>query len=103
MNKSLSEILESSKDGIDPSYDECYYAMLALSRLYSLEHADLQSVVGNYSIKAHNIILERSYKRQKEAMASTPKTWLGSDIPGDAQYDKMRKIISEISKKFLGH
>jgi hypothetical protein len=46
--RTLGEIITSAKDGKKPSYDECYWSMLALDALHHFDHHALLDLMSRY-------------------------------------------------------
>lgn len=99
--RTLFDIVEGAKDGNKPTYDECYFAMLALSSLHAMEHAAVNELAGNMSKAKHGLTLKQSFNRSKEAFAVPPDEWLGTNIPGDKMYDNMRRISKAVLQKVI--
>ncbi len=99
--KDLSEILDNAKDGIKPSYDECYYAMLVLHSLLAQEHSTTCEMA-NPNCKIRPVLLKQARSRIVQANVSDPQEYLGDNVPGNKRYDSLRRFTKAIGKKLFG-
>lgn len=97
--RTLFDIVEGAKDGIKPSHDECYYAMLALDALLHFDHQDLRRLAYNETKVPVTILASGSFDRLKRALGCSPLAWLGTQVPGNRDYDRMRRAAFAILKK----
>ena len=98
--KTLYEIIEDAKSGLKPSHEECYWAMLALDALNSLDAMGLRRIVkGNHKYITPEYILNESFNRTKRALSSDPKIFVGpGNDPSTKEYQHRRKISLKILK-----
>ena len=92
-DRTLFEILEDLKSGGMPSYNELYYGLLADSALRV-------HLVGLYKKDKHRDAWKaEAQKVVHRALNTPPKDWLGSNLPGNPDYEKWRGIAKGIAKK----
>lgn len=101
--RTLGEIIESAKKGNKPSWDECYWAMLALDALHNFDSRALR----NLAYKEKNppnfskLQADESFRRCKAALAKSPKDWVGrNNDPANPEYQKRRNIALKLFDKF---
>lgn len=103
--RTLIEIIEEAKDGIMPTHEECYYAMLAYSSMLYFDHKALQDELLSEKetpkfikeMKAQN-----SFDMLKGALNKSPKEWLGdSHDPMKPEYQKFRKAAGKLLDKVM--
>lgn len=95
--RTLFEIVESAKDGTKPTYDECYWAMLALSALSHFDKQDLRELAHGKPSKllTPQFRSEESFKRWKAALNRDPKSYVGwENDPSNPEYQKRRRLHS---------
>jgi hypothetical protein len=102
--RTLFEIVDGAKDGQRPTYDECYWAMLALSALLAFErdtiHKMLKEEVGPFNREYY---ANQSLKRNQEAFKISPQQYVGwSNDPANPDYQRERRIFKKIADKVLG-
>lgn len=98
--RTLFEIIDGAKDGNKPTYDECYYAMLAYSYLHQSPLDHLYRLVDKGD-KVTPIIINRyaedDHKMFQAALKTQPDKWIGiNNDPNNAGYQAMRKIGKHI-------
>ena len=103
--RTLSEIIDSAKDGNMPTHEECYWAMLCFNALLNDDHRRLREELlaekptPGYirATKANN-----SFNAYKSALNKSPKEWLGPNHdPSNPEYQKYRKMGNKIINKFI--
>lgn len=102
--RTLFEIIDSAKDGHMPTHDECYYAMLALSALHYFDHHALSELDKDHRQAWWiNLQINESFGRFKNALAKSPKDWVGWDEdPANPEYQKRRNIGKKLVDRVLG-
>jgi hypothetical protein len=104
MSKTLSEIIESCKDGERPEYDELRFAVLALSHIQSFNFQDMLKVYQKSPDEPFGLkrIAEESFNRTKRVMAVPPKEYLGDNWnPDKPEYQKQRKVMRRLANKIF--
>lgn len=101
--KSLFDIIESAKDGQKPTYDECYWAMLAFDTLHFFDLITVKDLAFNNKIyKFRKLFGDESFKRNKAAFAKSPKNYVGvKNDPSNFEYQKRRKAHNKIIQKAI--
>ncbi len=101
--RTLSGIIDAVKDGKDVPYDELYYALVVVENLRIMNAtALLDCTIGKYaeSLTAKNLIGRLSFDRDKRAMKSNPKTWLGKhNDPRNPSCQAIRKFSKKLVEK----
>lgn len=103
VGKTLYEIVDQAKSGGMPTHEECYWAMLALSHLQSLDQQRLLKL----SVEQNATLLTKlssseSFKRLKSALDKPPQDWLGQSYdPKDIVYQKDRMVGLKLLKKAM--
>jgi hypothetical protein len=100
--RTLFEIIEGARDGNKPTHDECYFAMLVLANIGSLDRSDLREVCTEPTPMRCKLKMEGSFNRFKRALAADPEKWLGSNVPGNPSYDRFRDVALRLMEKFTG-
>jgi hypothetical protein len=95
--RTLFDIIDGAKDGIRPSPDEAYFALLALANLHYFDHNDLRRLALGKTKTPGNVLAEESFRRYKAALDADPQRWLGDEVPGNPDYDRFRAA----GKRFL--
>lgn len=101
--RTLFEIIEITKDGDKPTYDECYYAMLALNGLLSLANMDIRCMADE---KCNSPVLRKiwgdeNHKRMRTALDIPPRQYLGDDVPSNPDYQYLRNIGKKLFDRVL--
>lgn len=99
--RSLKEILEGARDGNKPSYDECYFAMLVLSNLYSMEFSAVNELCNSSSTDKKKVTHTESIQRNKKAFDVAPDELLNDNVPGNPDYDRMRKASKAVLSRIF--
>ncbi len=103
--RTLSEIIESAKDGNMPSHEECYWAMLCYSWLLNADHRQLREALLAEKPAPEfirKLKAENSFNMYKSALNKTPKEFMGpSNDPSNSEYQKFRKIGTKILDKII--
>lgn len=95
MERTLNGILESAKDGVKPSYDECYWAMLALDALLFFDRNALCQLIDE-SPKVE-LAADESLKRLRRAMATNPQAYMGpGNDPSNPDVQRQRKAAQRV-------
>jgi hypothetical protein len=97
--RTLFEIVEGARDGNKPTHDECYFAMLMLDALLGMDHRDLRDVCLAPTPVRCSLKLDGSFKRFKAGLDADPQKWLGTQVPGNPEYDRMRKAAFALLAK----
>ncbi|MDU2063758.1 MAG: hypothetical protein E6713_02870 [Sporomusaceae bacterium] len=103
--RTLYEIIESTKDGNQPNYAECYWAMLAFNTLLNMDHRRLREVL--LSEKpipefVRKLQADNSFNAYKGALNKSPKEWLGPQHdPASHEFQRIRKISNGLFEKAL--
>lgn len=104
--KTLFEIIETAKDGGMPTHEECYWAMLALDALSTLDRMVFNREMLKEPatrIEFRRLHAENSHKSWHTALNKAPKDWLGPEHdPSNAENQRVRKIHKRIYDKFVG-
>jgi hypothetical protein len=101
--RTLMQIIDAAKDGQKPSYDECYWAMLALCSLWNLDRGALFDLADQpHPLRTVESIAERSFNRGKRALATSPQEWLGPDSdPANPDYQYERGVFAKLLEKAI--
>jgi hypothetical protein len=92
--RTLSEIIESAKDGNMPSHEEWYWAMLVYNSMFIMEHwqynealmAEKLAPVFICKLKAEN-----SFITYQNMLNKSPKKFMGqSNDPSNPEYQRFR-------------
>lgn len=95
IERTLNDILESAKDGVKPSFDECYWAMLALDALLFFDRDALCQLIDE-SPKVERAA-DESLKRLRRAMATNPQAYMGpSNDPSHPAVQKRRQAAQRV-------
>ena len=95
--RTLGEIIESAKSGKKPTHDECYWSMLALESLGTLDSLDIRKLLEPSKIFTPEHVHEKNWDRWKKALGIDPKVWIGPhNDPSSAEYQKQREISKKI-------
>lgn len=100
--RTLFEIVESAKDGIQPTAEECYWAMLALDAVsIKLSTEMLRLTAGEpVSETIRKAKGKFCYEFAKSAMAHDPQRWLGPNHdPANPEVQRFRKLAFEIMER----
>lgn len=102
--RTLSEIIDLAQDGGMPTFEECYWAMLALNALNNMNMKrvmDIYSARDKPSLKmCAELKWKGSFEANKAAMNVTPQHYLGpTHDPANPECQKFRKF----SKSVLNH
>lgn len=97
--RTLYEIIEGARDGIKPTHDECYYAMLALDSLCTLNRMSLDRVCENPTPIRCTVTAEQVFEQSKTAFSVSPRKWLGDNVPENKDYQAMRRVAHRVLAK----
>ena len=106
--RTLFEIVEGARDGTKPTHDECYFAMLALDALRHFERMDVRTLCEAIAENKPSLKMRgemtgtESFNRSKKTFATDPQKWLGKNVPGNPEHDRMRKIAYKVFEKATG-
>lgn len=96
--KSLREIIELTKSGGKPDYDELRYALVAMCLLKRLDVTALQRLFKLEKEKQYDPLkngiefeLNECINKTKEALAKDPKEWLGPVNDPDNKIETVKK------------
>jgi hypothetical protein len=106
--RTLDEIIEETKDGGRPEYDELRYALVAMCGLHWFVYNNLLDLAerertGKYNPKMFGLewASNERFKNFKTAMAMSPKEYVGDSFDPDSDTCKeMRKFSKGILNKF---
>lgn len=103
--RTLSEIIESAKDGNMPTHEECYWAMLCYNSIFNIDHRQLREALLVEKLAPEfirNLKAETSFNMYKSALNKSPKEFMGpSNDPSNPEYQKFRKMGNKIIDKFI--
>jgi len=100
--RTLAEIIECIKDGYDPSYEELYWAMLAMEALANFDSMDIRRLLNKGPLFTPEYVHRTSFDRWKKALNKDPKTWVGTNNdPKTTEYQRRRKIAKKIFDKVM--
>jgi len=101
--RTLSEIIESAKDGNMPTHEECYWAMLAVNAVAFLDHRALNELANRPSkLLSPKFQWEESFRRWKSALNRDPKSYVGwNNDPSNSDYQKMRSASLRLMNKIM--
>lgn len=104
--RTLGEIIESAKDGFEPTKDELLYALLAMSALHHFDHRHIMETVTHPNWVSDDwsrqMWADESFNRFKLALNTDPQTWLGwGNDPKNPDYQKMRRAASKLLDKVM--
>ena len=102
--RTLYEIIENAKDGVMPTHDECYWAMLAYESMLNIDSRNLRNelMAANRPLEAiRKLKADNSFNMYKNALNKSPKDWLGpNNDPSNPEYQKFRQIGIKLFEKF---
>ena len=103
--RTLSEIIDSAKDGNMPSHEECYWAMLVYNSMFIMEHRQYNEAL-LVEKPAPDFIrkmkAENSFNTYQNMLRKSPKEFMGPDNdPSNPEYQKFRKMGMKIVDKFI--
>lgn len=91
--RTLYDIIETTKDGETPTFDECFYAMLALDGLLNMAGSDIRHLTDEKtSAVFRKMWADEHLHRNRMAYNADPKTYMGNDVPTNADYQYRRAI-----------
>lgn len=100
--RTLFEIVDGAKDGQKPTYDECYWAMLALSALLAFDQDTIAKMPEEERVFIREIRANESLKRNQQAFKVPPQKYVGwSNDPANPDYQRRRRIFKKIADKAL--
>ena len=101
--KTLFEIVESARDGVMPSHEECYWAMLALDAISHFDRRALMDLANRPSkLMTPQWQYEESFRRHKAALNKDPKSYVGwNNDPSNPEFQKRRKVANKILDRAL--
>lgn len=102
--RKLFEIIEDLKSGKKPSHDECYWAVLALDALSTLDGSAIRRLAKRVEAHGEKTLadLDRNewFRRWKDALHKDPKTYLGPNHdPSNPEYQKRRQAALKLYNK----
>ena len=111
--RTTAEIVSDAKDGIMPSHEECFWAMLALSGKLHFAQKDLEAIgkemeENRGKPRPMGILLRCPSKSEvfsshHKFLNKDPKEWLGkSGDPFSAENQEIRKIGKKLINKAAG-
>lgn len=91
--RTLYDILEAAKDGgfEAVTHDECYHAMIVLVGLCNLATSDVRKAA-EAKPPFREIWANEAHNRYRQALNVAPDTYLGKNVPGNAEYDRFRAM-----------
>ena len=102
--RTLLEIIESIKDGEEPTREELYYSVLALEALSSFDHMDFRRLLKKPDSRFFTIewLNNEVFNRSKNAYRKSPKDWVGWDNdPHNPDYQGMRVMHKRLFDKII--
>jgi hypothetical protein len=103
--RTLSEIIEDTKDGNMPTHEECYWAMLCFNWLLNNDHRRLQEelLAENQAPEfIRKMKADNSHNAYNTALNKSPKDYLGpNNDPSNPEYQRFRKFGNKIVDKFI--
>lgn len=97
--RTLLEIIDATRDGGRPEYDELRYAVCALDALTTFDEMALRKLVEAENEGKNPVLVwsakfqyEERFNRMKRALNADPKTWVGWDNdPDNPEFVKRRQ------------
>lgn len=107
--RTLDEIVSAARAGEKPSVDELRYAVCAMDHLLTFDRSAFMRLAqaereGKKPFLTTSAVWqwEECFRRQKAALAKSPKDWLGPDHdPDSAEVQKRRVIANKIMDKVM--
>ena len=103
--RTLYEIINDAKDGIRPSADECYYALLAYESMMTMDHGKLRNILSSEKPLPKFIAeleLNNSHNMYRNALNKSPQDWLGWNYdPANPAYQEFRRVGGKILDKVI--
>lgn len=99
--RTLGEIIELTRDGGRPEYDELRYALCALDALGTFDRQAFLRLAN----KKTNGEWEwnESFRRTREAFGKSPKDWVGwNNDPDNPEFLQRRAAAKRLADRFLG-
>lgn len=100
--KTLSEIIDETKDGGRPEYDELRYALIAMCALHHFAFKSLMDLAskereGKYkqSLFGLDWASRERFEQLKAALAIPPKQYVGASHDPDGEEAKMWRKVSK--------
>lgn len=108
--KTLEQIIEETRDGGRPTYDELRYAVCALEALSVFTNRAISTLAEAELTKKRPFMtnsamwqLDESIRRNKTAYKTPPKTYIGWDNdPDNPLFVQRRRESKQIMKKIIG-
>jgi len=99
--RSLLEIIEATKAGEKPDYEELRYALLAVDALLTFSSRALMRLADKEKENRRIILAhDEDFRRVKAALGKTPKEWVGwNNDPENPEYQRRIKV----SRKLFDH
>lgn len=107
--RTLSEIIEATRNGDRPEYDELRYAVCALDALSTFDRlalsklalAERESKPRHFVYSAEFQYSER-FRRMKRALSVDPKTYVGwNNDPDNPEFRERRKKASDLVQRAM--
>lgn len=102
--RTLSEILSTAESGEMPPHDECYWALIAMTKLEAFDSSDM---IRNLVEKSPAIVEMRareSVQRRTRAYAADPKVWLGPEHdPTRPEVQERRRAAQKLFEKIAAN
>ena len=101
--RTLSEIIESAKDGNMPTHEECYWAMLVFNALLVIDNRTIRDLAFRPSkVLTTEFYANESFNRLKNALQKDPKTYMGpNNDPANPDCQKRRQVALKIYDKAM--
>ena len=101
--RTLSEIIDSAKDGSETTHEECLYALLAYSALHYFASSSLRRLAHEPSrFRTVEGEAEADFKRFKVALAKSPKEFVGwNNDPANPEHVKFVKMGRKLVDKLV--
>lgn len=109
MNKSLDQILQETRTGGRPEYDELRYALLAMEALFTFASRGISNLaLAQHENKAPLLVYSAAFQHDENrrrlgaALSKPPKEWLGPNHdPDDPAVQERRKAAVRLFESMM--
>ena len=98
--RTLYDIIEAAKDGEWTGADETYHAVLVLTALLNMATQDIRKMQESKP-PFDRLYAEEHHRRYREALNTDPVTYLGTNVPGNPEYDRFREMGKRLLDKAM--